>query len=437
MIEKGLLGGTCINWGCVPSKTLIHTALFAREAVLAGVRGVRFPSPEIDHAVLAGVRRKVVEELRRKKYLDILEALPGLTLLEGTARFVDRGSIDVDGRRIVSERILIATGGFPRVPRFPGLEEVDYLTSKTALLLEKFPPSLVIIGGGVVAVELGQMFHRLGTKVTILEHGPRILQGVEPEVAEELHRALVKEGVEIAVNINVCRLRKEGDVSVVDAQREGATVEFRGSRILVAVGTAPATAGIGLESAGVETDARGFVKVDNRMRTSAPGIWAAGDVTGGMMIATAGAREGVVAVDDMVDPECGCRIDYRTIPMAIFTDPEVASIGYGIRAAADAGIETVANTIPVTEVAKAHITGHTSGVVTIVAEKGTMRIIGVHLCAHRGADIINEAALAVRAGMTVDELAAVPHVYPSMGEALRVCAQGFTRDVTMLSCCAE
>ncbi|HWI41408.1 MAG TPA: mercury(II) reductase, partial [Verrucomicrobiae bacterium] len=182
---------------------------------------------------------------------------------------------------------------------------------------------------------------------------------------------------------------------------------------------------------------RGFVKVDARMRTTAPGIWGAGDVTGGVMIATAGAREGAVAVDDMFNPGCGCVADPLSVPMAIFTDPEVAMVGYAEEAARRAGLRVVTRTIPVTTVAKAHVTGHTRGCVKIVAEEGSGRILGVHLASHRGADLINEAALAVRFRLTVQDLAGTLHVYPSIGESLRVCAQAFRRDVATLSCCAE
>jgi mercuric reductase len=173
------------------------------------------------------------------------------------------------------------------------------------------------------------------------------------------------------------------------------------------------------------------------MRTSAPGIWAAGDVTGRMQIATVGAREGIAAVDNMLESGCRCTLDYNSIPMAIFTDPEVGTVGYGEAAARHAGFEVMTNTIAASSIPKAHVTGELRGAIKIVAEVGTGRILGVHLCLHRGADIINEAALAIRFGMTVGQLAETLHVYPSMGEGLKLCAQGFRRNLEQLSCCAE
>jgi len=187
----------------------------------------------------------------------------------------------------------------------------------------------------------------------------------------------------------------------------------------------------------VETDLRGYIKVNGEMRTSAPGIWAAGDVTGGLQIATVGAREGMAAVDNMLETGCRCVLDYASVPMAIFTDPEVAMVGYGEAAARQAGFEVISHTIPASAIPKAHITGELRGAIKIVAEKASGRILGVHLCLHRGADIINEAALAIRCNMTVGQLAETLHVYPSMGEGLKLCAQSFRQDIQRLSCCAE
>jgi mercuric reductase len=230
---------------------------------------------------------------------------------------------------------------------------------------------------------------------------------------------------------------RRGEEAVVEAMVEGELREFTAHRLLLAVGTKPATAGIGLELAGVELDSHGFIRVDDRMATSAPGIWAAGDVVGGMMIASAGAREGIVAAESMFNEACGCAMDYRTVPMAIFTDPEVGIVGLTEAGARAAGYDVVTNVMPVAMIPKAHVTGHRAGVIKMVAERQTGVILGVHLASHRGAELINEAALAVRYRMTVTDLANTLHVYPSMGEGLRLCALGFGRDLSKLSCCAE
>ncbi len=437
MIEKGMLGGTCINWGCIPSKTLIHSAQFYQEARLGARIGLGLAQGTIDFARLMAHKDGVVRDLRQSKYLDVLRNVPGLTLLQGTARFIAPHQLAVGERSISCEKILIATGGVPRIIKFPGLQEVDYLTSQSTLQLKTFPASLLIVGGGVIALELGQMFQRLGTQVTIIEHGTRVLPGVEEEPALAVQQLLRDEGVEIVLGAAICGMTKRGGLTVVEAEVAGGRREFSAARLLLAVGTAPASTGIGLELAGVAMDEHGFIRVDERMRTSVPGIWAAGDVIGGKMIATVGAREGIVAVDDILNPGCGCQMDYLSVPMAIFTDPEVAMVGYSEAAARAAGFKVVTNTVPVSAIPKGQVTGSTGGVIKMVADAATGRLLGVHLAAKNGAELINEAALAVRFKLTIEDLVNTLHVYPSMGEGLRLCAQGFSRDISKLSCCAE
>lgn len=437
MIERSVLGGTCINWGCIPSKTLIHCALFRREAELGERLGLGVRRDVMDFQALDRHKFAVVQELRQKKYLDVLAKLPELSLIKGKGVFTAPGTVQAGDRTIESGKILIATGGHPRVPNIPGLDGTPYLTSQSALLLKTLPGSLTVVGGGVIALELGQMFLRLGVPVTILEHGPRVLPTVEAEPALALQKALDSEGMRLVLGAAVCSVARDRDGIRVDALVGGEPRQFFSQQLLLALGTAPATEGIGLERAGVEVDPRGFIKVDSEMRTSAPGIWAAGDVTGGMQIATVGAREGIAAVDNMLQAGCHCELDYQAIPMAIFTDPEVAMVGYGEEAARQAGYDVETRTIPASAIPKAHVTGALDGAVKIVADRATDRILGVHLCLHRGADIINEATLAIRCRMTVAELADTLHVYPSMGEGLRLCAQAFHRDLSQLSCCAE
>ncbi len=438
LFEKSALGGTCINWGCIPSKTLIHAALFNHEAGRGSLIGLGSSSGAApDGERLARLRESVVAGLRQERYLNVLARLPGLELIKGAARLLDGHTVICDEKRYRAERILLAVGGSPRVPELPGLERCDYLTSRSALLLRKLPRSLVIIGGGVVAVELGQMYHRLGCEVTLLEHGPRLLPAIEAELSAVLEAVLVKEGLTVVTNVSFCSVDKQGDESVVHASVGEQRHTFTSERLLLAVGTSPATADLGLEQAGVTVDRKGYIQVDEQMRTAVPGIWAAGDAVGRIMIASVGAREGIVAVEDMFNPGCGCTMDYLAAPMAIFTDPEVAMVGYSEDAAAKAGFDFQVNVMPVSAIPKAHVVGQTEGVIKMIAERDSGRLLGVHLICHRGADMINEAALALRLKATVTDLAATMHVYPSIGEGLRLCAQGFSRDISRLSCCAE
>lgn len=439
MFEKSVLGGTCINWGCIPSKTMIHAALFKHEAHLGARLGLNDSDNvhTIDAGLLFNRRDAVVNKLRQERYLDVLKSMNGLDLVKGAARFINSQTVECDGRRYNSRRFLIAVGGNPRIPALPGLEKCSYYTSRTALMLKKLPDSLVIIGGGVIAVELGQMYHRLGCRVTILEHGPRILPTIERELSLSLQEILEQEGIRVVTDVNFCSLDRLGELNVVYADVDKRRHKFTCEKLLLAVGTVPATSGIGLETTGVAQDNKGFIVTDRQMRSSVAGIWAAGDVVGKMMIATVGAKEGIVAVDDMFNQGCGCAMDYLSAPMAVFTDPEVAMVGHTEESAGQAGFDCIINCMPVSAIPKAHVTGMTGGVIKMIADRSTGRILGVHLVCHRGADMINEAALALQMRATVTDLAATMHVYPSIGEGLKLCAQGFDRDITLLSCCAE
>jgi mercuric reductase len=304
-------------------------------------------------------------------------------------------------------------------------------------LLKKIPGSIVILGGGVIAVEMGQMYRRLGCRITILEHGPRLLPAVDCEISSALENILGSEGIKVVTNVSLCSVDRLDGQNVIYADIDGQRQAFICDKLLLAVGTAPATTGIGLENTGVTLDSKGFIITDTQMRSSVDGIWAAGDVVGRMMIATVGAKEGIVAVDDMFNRGCGCIMDYLAAPMAIFTDPEIALVGHTEESALLAGIDAVVNVMPVEAIPKAHVIGQSSGVIKMVADRLTGRLLGVQLICHRGADMINEAALALHLRATVADIAQTMHVYPSIGEGLKLCAQGFSRDISLLSCCAE
>lgn len=437
MIEKSVLGGTCINWGCIPSKTLINNALFRHEAALGAGIGLGVTLHDVDFKRLLQQRDQVVARLRQDRYLDVLQKVDGLELAKGTGRFLDPQTIEVVDRQYRAERILIATGGVPRIPTIQGLAGSGYLTSRSALLMKVLPESLLVIGGGVIAVELGQMFQRLGCHVTVLEHGPRLLPAVDPELAVTLQAHLAAEGMNILTNVSFTSVEKRAGAVVVNICLGDEQHEQAAEQLLVAVGTAPAIEGIGLENAGVAVDRKGYILADDRMRTSVPGIWAAGDVVGRMMSAPVGAREGVVAVDDMFNPGCGCVMDYLPIPMTIFSDPELGMVGHTEESARRAGPAVIANCIPAAAIPKAHVTGQTGGMIKLVANKNSGHVLGAHVLCHRGAELINEAALAIRLKATIEDLATTIHVYPTMSEGLRLCAQGFSKDLSRLSCCAE
>lgn len=423
MVEQSELGGTCVNWGCIPSKTLIAKAEARFEAVRGAPYGVNLEAGPPDCRRLMAAKQAAVETVRRENYLKKLEQARGVEVRRGHGRFISPRQLQVGAEVLATDRFLIACGGVPRILPLPGLEEVDYLTSYSALHLDCFPRSLVIIGGGVIALEMGQMFRRFGTGVTIVERGGRLLKEFDPRLTDCFRQALEAEGIEIVFNVDARRIFRDGGDSCLATVVDGEERVFRAERIMFAVGTAPATEGIGLAAAGVQVNPAGFIAVDEELQTSARGIWAAGDCTGPPLIAPAGAREAELAVTNMLDPGAHLRIDHRHTPMAVFTDPEFAMVGLSPEQARAQGKEVTEAFLDLSRVAKAHVLGERRGGILLCADAGSGGILGVQMLAPRAADVIHEATLAFRCGLTVKDLAETVHVYPTISDGLRLAAR--------------
>jgi len=423
MVEQSHLGGTCVNWGCVPSKTLIHKAEMYQAARKGECWGLNLSAGRPDCPTLMKLKREAVETLRESHYQYELDHTPDLDVLAGHGRFIAANEIQVGAEVIRAPQILIATGGAPRVVPLPGLHNVNYLTSYSALQLPCFPESLIMLGGGVIALEMGQMFARFGTRVTILERGPKLLAEFDPRLTEQFRAMLELEGVRVLFNVEAERVEKVGERVCLYATINGAEVGISAERLMFAVGTEPASQGIGLEEIGVNKDNDGFIKVDNQLRTSVPGIWAAGDVTGPPLIAPAGAREAQIAVKNMLEPEAQHIIDHRYSPMAVFVDPEFATVGLTRQQAEQQGYKAVTTYLGLDRVPKAHVMGELMGGVLLTAERGSGMVLGVQMLCPRAADIIHEATLAVRFGLTVVDLTSTVHIYPSISDGLRQAAR--------------
>ncbi len=423
MIEQSQLGGTCVNWGCIPSKTLIHKAEMYY-AARKGMRwGLNLHAGSPDCGTLMPLKEAAVETIRTAHYQHELDDTANITLIRGRGRFVSRHEIEVEKQRYRAPHILIATGGRPRTAALPGLDSATPLNSYSAMLLPCFPESVTILGGGVIALEMGQMFARFGSRVTILERGPRLLAEFDERLTDQFKRMLQRDGVEIFCDIKAQRVEKVGDRTCLYALINGAEVAFVAERLMLAIGTEPATRGLGLEEIGVATDQAGFITVDSQLRTSVPGIWAAGDVTGPPMVAPNGAQEAQIAVKNMLDPRAGLTIDHRFSPLAVFVDPEFATVGLTREQAEAEGHRVVATYLQLDRVPKAHVMGEMLGGILLTAKEGSGKILGVQMLCPRAADIIQEATLAVRFGLTVVDLATTVHVYPSISDGLRQAAQ--------------
>ena len=434
LVDHGRVGGTCVNVGCVPSKALLAAADARHGALATRFPGVAAHADPVDMPALIAGKDALVDTLRREKYED-LAALYDFEVVHGHARFRDDGSLDVEGRTIIAENYVIATGAAPWAPPLPGLDEVGYLTSTSAMDLDHVPTSLVVVGANAVGLEQSQLFARLGAVVTVVEALPRIAPFEEPEVSEALRTILDAEGVTVHVSSTVASVARDAEDVVVTLDTPEGPRQLRAEAILVATGRRPVTGDLGLDAVGVATGSRGEVVVDEHLRTSNPRIFAAGDVTGlPQFVYVAGAHGAVVAENALTNAQR--TVDYRALPRVTFTSPQIASVGLTDAQAEDAGIDCECRVLSLENVPRAIVNRDTRGVAKIVAERSTGRVLGIHLLAEGAGDVILAGVYALEAHFTVDQLANLWTPYLTMGEAIKLTAQSFTRDVAELSCCA-
>ena len=443
MVERRTLGGTCANRGCLPSKNLIEAARIVHDAAHPRYAGLSPATVGVDFGELVAQKDDVVREYRAKKYASVADGLSDLELIEGDAAFVDPHTVEVGDRRVTGDRILVATGSRPTIPAIPGLTDVPYLTSDLldadeAGRLTELPASVAVLGGGYIAVELAQMFSRLGSRVTIVARSG-LLSGYEPDLGHTLAEVFVGEGIEILAGSRVDHVRGASGVEI-SIEQAGAGRVVHAERLLVATGRTPNTDTLGLERAGVAVDADGFVTVDARLRTSQPHVWAAGDVIGrqhGSQMATpVGARQGRIVADNAF-ADAGKAFEGAVIPRAIFTDPPIAVVGETEAEVRARHLPAVAATTPLMYVPRAGAVHKTTGLVKFIASTTDERVLGVHVIGESAPEIIHEAAMAMKFRAGLSDFVDLIHVYPTMSEALKIGAQAFSRDVTKLSCCAE
>ena len=435
LIERGTLGGTCVNVGCVPSKIMIraaHIAHLRRESPFDG--GIAATPPAILRERLLAQQQARVEELRHAKYEGILEGTPAITVLRGEAGFKDNWHINVrltddSAREVAFDRCLIATGASPAIPPIPDLKDTPYWTSTEALASDTIPKRLAVIGSSVVAVELAQAFARLGSKVTILARSTLFFRE-DPAIGEAITVAFRVEGIEVRDHTQASHIAYAGGEFVL-ATGQG---EVRADKLLIATGRAPNTRSLALEAAGVTVNAQGAIIIDPRMRTSAAAIYAAGDCTDQPQFVYVAAAAGTRAAINMTGGEAA--LDLTAMPAVVFTDPQVATVGYSEAEAHHDGIETDSRVLTLDNVPRALVNFDARGFIKLVAEAGSGRIIGVQAVAPEAGELIQTAALAIRARMTVRELAEQLFPYLTMVEGLKLAAQTFSKDVKQLSCCA-
>jgi mercuric reductase len=447
MIEQRTVGGTCVNRGCLPSKNLIEAAKLVFDA-----RHPRYPGLHTDGAglkvnfrELIAQKDDVVRDYRDKKYDSLLGGR--FTVREGTARFIDPHTIEVDGQRLTGERFLVATGSRPHVPDIAGLETVPYLTSDLLTQgeeqeLTELPASLLIVGGGYIALELGQMFARFGTEVTIVERSRQLLaRGYEPELGRTVSQVFADEGIVVLTDATVQSVRAEAQGIAADVKVAGGRRTLRAERLLVATGRRPNTDGIGLEAAGLTLSARGEIEVDAELRTEVPHIFAGGDVIGteqGSQMATpVGARQGGIAAHNALAQGLPRKFDGRIVPRVIFTDPPLGIVGMTEAEAVGAGHRCWCRPLPMSLVPRANAVRDTRGIIKMVADADTDEVLGVAMIGVNASEVIHEAAMAMRFHARLADFVELIHVYPTMAEALKIAAISRTKNPARLSCCAE
>ncbi len=429
------LGGTCVNIGCVPSKTLIRTAEAWHKAGHHPFTGAHTRQVDLDWSRVIGQKDELVAELRQAKYADVLAAYPQITLIEGRAHFDGDGTLTVGDRAYQAGKYIITTGAHPWLPDLPGADEMDVLTSTTAMTLSQQPRSLVVLGGRFVALELGQTFARFGTAVTILQRSPRIIPQREPEIGDALRGYLEDEGITVVTGVKLLELRTEGDEKIVVAEVEGERREFRAQQVLAALGHIPNTGGLGLEDAGVALGPQGHVQVSPTLQTTNPDVYAAGDVTGLADYVYVAAAGGVIAAENALTGS-ERRLDLSALPEVMFTDPQVATVGLTEGQAREAGYDVKTSLLPLEHVPRALAARDTRGLIKLVADQATDRLLGAHVLAAEAGEVIQVAVLALKAGYTTRELATTIFPYLTMVEGLKLAAQTFEKDVAKLSCCA-
>jgi mercuric reductase len=433
LIERGTVGGTCVNVGCIPSKHLLAASQVYETAGDHPFKGVETRRAGVDLPALIAKKTGLVEELRAEKYVDLASRY-GFEIIRGHARFAGPERLDVDDREIDAARTVIATGSAPWAPPIDGLDEAGYLTSTTAMDLSALPESLLVIGGNSIGLELGQVFANLGTKVTIVEALDRIAPLEEPETSEVMTQILEEQGVRVVTSARVTHVEAGPPKAVVAETNHGA-LRLTSAEILVATGRRPVIDGLDLEKAGVEPDERGGLVLDETLRTTNPNIFAAGDVTGAPQFVYVAAAQGTLAATNALTP-ASRRMDYAALPRVTFTTPSIAAVGLTDDQAVQAGYQCECRVVELRHVPRARVNLETRGLFKIVADRQTGRVLGVHVLAENAGDVILAGVYAVKVGLSVADLADTWSPYLTMAEGIRLTAQSFTTDVEMLSCCA-
>ncbi|HIS15901.1 MAG TPA: dihydrolipoyl dehydrogenase [Candidatus Scatomorpha merdavium] len=418
LAERAEIGGTCLNRGCMPTKALLHSSEVYELATNSVDIGIIGRDVAVDWPRVQATRQSVSDKLTGG--VRALMRANKVTVVEGEAKFTGPKTVKVGDKTLNPDKIIIAVGSKPVMPPIPGLKECPACIDSTACLkLDHIPESLVVIGGGVIGVELGSVYRRFGSKVSVLELQDRILPQMDGELAELAAAQLVAEGMDLRTGAKVTRVDTTTNGAAVHAEIGGKDTVFEAEKVLVCVGRSPNLEGLGLDKAGIAVEG-GFIKVDKRLETSVPGVFAVGDCSGRLMLAHAAMAMGEAAAENAMGGEAGFNEDMS--PACAYVGPEIAGVGYTEERAKELGIEYIVGRFPTSANGRSLVSGCTGGIIKVLAGPKFGEILGVHILAPSATELIEEAALAIRLEATLDELTDTIHCHPTVAEALREAA---------------
>ena len=440
MVNAGLpFGGTCVNVGCVPSKTLIRAAETVYHASHSNFPGIVPRGATVDFAKVIQGKKQLVATLQQKKYMDVVGDFNSLKMVEGWAEFEDEKTILVNGKdRYTSLKFLIATGATTNVPDIEGLQEVGYLTNTTLFDLEEQPESITIMGAGYIGLEIAMAYNRLGTKVRIIEFTDRVLRTQTPDISEALETQMRSEGIEILPNFRAVKFEKRDNNTIIHCKcPDGSFTEImEPGKVVVAAGTRPNTKKLGADKIGLKLDAKGHIPVNERMQTNLPNVFAAGDVTDTPAFVYTAAFEGKTAVENAFT-SAESKADYSSLPWVVFTDPQVAGAGLDEAQAEAQGIPFEVSKLELKDVPRAIAAHDTRGFIKLIRNPETDKLLGARVVTPKGGELIQQLSMAIKHGFTVKELAESFYPYLTLGEGIKLAAITFGKDVSKLSCCAS
>jgi pyruvate/2-oxoglutarate dehydrogenase complex dihydrolipoamide dehydrogenase (E3) component len=422
LIEQKYLGGTCINVGCTPTKTMVHRAQVAHYARNAARWGVNASNVSVDLPKIVAQKDEVVLSFRGGQQKQV-DKRPNLRLHRGHARFVGSHQLQIGDDLLESEKIFINTGGRPSIPAIPGLDTAPFLTNESAMQLTTLPERLLILGGGYIGMEFGQMFRRFGSHVTVLHTGKQIVSREDPETAAELQRALEAEGIQFLLNTHCTRIENKGGAVTLSFESPAGSSSITGSHLLVATGRRPNTDDLGLDKAGIETDKSGYIKVNGRLETNVPGIWALGDCKGGPAFTHISYNDFQIVYGNLVEGE-NLSMENRLVPSCVFTDPQLGGVGMTEKEARAKGFKLKIGRCPMTYVARAIERGETAGLMKIVVDASNDRVLGASILASEGGELVQILSTLMLAKQPYTLLKGAIYIHPTLAEGFFALMEG-------------